>query len=132
MNQERGSGYTIRNLTKLREGVSEGVSLLRRKNFDSIVFQGVSGVLIAAPLAVRLKKNLIVVRKHQDCHSQHAIEGKNPKNYIIVDDFISSGRTVKVILSKMKRFDGAVCKGVFLFRDTPRFRTEAEFRAKYE
>lgn len=61
--------------------------------FGAIACRGVSGMVIAPALAIELKKDLIICRK-EDAHSRSAIEGRMWSNYIIVDDFIESGRTV--------------------------------------
>jgi len=73
-------------------------------NFDAIAYRGQSGALIAAPVALFLKKHLILVRKEDECsHSSYSVEGctKNYCRYIIVDDLISCGNTVQHIYSKV-------------------------------
>jgi orotate phosphoribosyltransferase len=83
--------------------------------FDSIAFRGMSGALCAPTLAVRMKKNLIMVRKEGDKnHSGSLVEGfSNSKRYIIVDDFIDSGNTVCEIVKAVKKFSPkAKCIGI--------------------
>jgi orotate phosphoribosyltransferase-like protein len=76
-----------------------------RKNFDSIAFRGVSGALVAPILAHKLKKHLISVRKNtHDSHvmSNYKVEGNvASQSYIIVDDFICSGNTIKTIVNEV-------------------------------
>lgn len=70
--------------------------------FDSIVVRGMSGVVVGAPVALKLKKPLVVVRKDTDSdnHTKHrGREGKvlNLRNMgervCFLDDLISTGRT---------------------------------------
>ena len=79
-------------------------------NFSSIVVQGVSGIVVGSPVALRLKKPLVVVRKPNDgSHHQEAqacsAYGDDAAALIIInehrighsplflDDFSSSGET---------------------------------------
>lgn len=78
---------------------------IREENIDfsHIAVCGVSGITIGGPVALRLKKNLIVVRKDVklglDCHSGIRCEGipKQPFNYIIIDDCVDTGKTITYI-----------------------------------
>ena len=84
------------------------VKVLRKceVEFDSIAFCGMSGALIAPPIAHRLKKPLLMVRKTTvGCHSSDKVEGnQNCERYIIVDDLTSSGRTIKRIQYEIHKF----------------------------
>ncbi len=92
-----------------------------RDHFDAIAVRGVSGLVIGSILADRLGKHLLVVRRQSDikavgigwkddtareqytqaCHSKMLVEGPldwTPlARYIVVDDFTSSGNTLKWI-----------------------------------
>ena len=94
---------------KLR--VSWAVQEIHRRElvFDTLAFRGSSGTLIAAPLAVELQKSMILVRRLSDfkdrVHSSHVVEGDQAaRTYLIVDDFIFSGRTVACIIDAIKQF----------------------------
>lgn len=80
---------------------------LKKLDFDTIVFSGMSGALIAPSLADALKKKLVMVRKDSDItHSCYRLEGDlGGCRYIIIDDQISSGETIKRIIRKMKEED---------------------------
>lgn len=66
--------------------------------FDSIAFRGLSGALLAPALAIGLEKSLIAVRKNESRHSGLKVEGDQAaRSYIIVDDFVSTGETVREI-----------------------------------
>jgi hypothetical protein len=94
----------------LRERVQLAVRALKDwdQHFDAIAFSGMSGALIAPCVALRMNKEMIVVRKPtatgaRDSHSDHWIEGDiAARNYIIVDDFIDSGRTRDYIRGKIR------------------------------
>jgi adenine/guanine phosphoribosyltransferase-like PRPP-binding protein len=102
---------TIRRMTKFLKA--------RQHEFDAIAVRGVSGVLVGGPLSLRLRKPLIVVRKKEDnSHSCYRIEGdKTATRYVIIDDLIASGRTVKHIIDGMKDFNGGRLVGILLYND---------------
>lgn len=81
-------------------------SALRSYEFDTIAFRGMSGALCAPTLAMRLKKQLILVRKPEDStHDRQDVEGfKGAKRYIIVDDFVCTGNTKRAIIKAVKEF----------------------------
>jgi hypothetical protein len=86
------------------------------KEFDSIAFTGMSGACTAPTLALRLNKELIMVRKDNDtdCHEPRKVHGNDKcKNYVIVDDFTSSGETAERVQREIFRiFPHAHCLGV--------------------
>jgi orotate phosphoribosyltransferase-like protein len=91
--------------------------------FDTVVFRGMSGALIAPILAYRLKKYVAVCRKESDgSHSGHSgkLEGNvDIKNFIIIDDFIDMGTTVEIILKTVKDCSpSSKCVGIFLYRSS--------------
>lgn len=67
--------------------------------FDAIAVRGLSGLLVAPIVAMRLNKTLLCVRKGESCHSSNVVEGDvAAKNYIVLDDFVSSGSTVREVI----------------------------------
>jgi len=91
------------------------IKALKRQEFDSIAFRGMSGAVSAPIIALALKKNLILVRKPEDrTHSQYRVEGFNAsRRYVIVDDFISTGETARAIRDSIYNFaHHAKCIGV--------------------
>jgi hypoxanthine phosphoribosyltransferase len=99
--------------------------------FDAIAYSGNSGALIVPTLAYVLNKDVILVRKEADlrnCSSRHRVEGlissgKKPINYIIVDDFPETGRTIERIhnriqLSAKNRDSELILKGVFFWNSS--------------
>jgi len=92
-----------------------------------LAFCGVSGMLVGLRAADRTKRPYSIIRKTDDnSHSSREVEGWIPKEYVIIDDFISSGATVEAIIKKMshQRYKENVndpgvspkCVGIILYR----------------
>lgn len=90
--------------------------------FDYLVFTGLSGALTAIPLAERIGKDLIVVRKNiEDSHYCQKIEVPNTFirkdfTYLIVDELVDSGDTIRKIIKEINKYAKrlkikAKCKG---------------------
>lgn len=91
------------------------IKALKQWDFDSIAFRGMSGAVSAPVIALTLHKNLILVRKKEEkTHSIYPVEGYAASTrYVIVDDFISSGETVRAIRDSIRKFaTKATCIGV--------------------
>jgi len=81
-----------------------------RTQFDAIVVSGLSGVIPGAIVALRLKKQLVVIRKDDDKTHGAAVEGvgylmedfKPNQPYIVLDDFIAMGSTMRRMYNRMK------------------------------
>ena len=98
-----------------------------KRRFDSIVIQGMSGVLVGAPAALELAVPLIVVRKESefnDCHSGRRVINlfRVGKRFLFLDDFIAwgdtFGRVLKEIAEQCKRDDipAARCTAIYQYR----------------
>ncbi|PWT76379.1 MAG: hypothetical protein C5B59_06540 [Bacteroidetes bacterium] len=78
------------------------VKIISKHDFDSIAFRGISGAVLAMPVAMRMKKNLICVRKPEDYDKNHdtvrVMGDEDCKRYVIIDDFVASGRTAEAIV----------------------------------
>lgn len=84
--------------------------------YDSIACCGASGMMVVPQVADLLKKNVILVRKNENRYSDFIVEGCSPKCYIIVDDLICSGNTIKYILNHIKaETPRAKCVGVYCY-----------------
>jgi hypothetical protein len=90
----------------LRQNVKNCVRALRKMEFDAIAFRGMSGALLAPAVALSMKKNLLMVRKPaDDSHSMMMVEGdKAARRYVIIDDLISTGATVRTIFKEIREF----------------------------
>jgi adenine/guanine phosphoribosyltransferase-like PRPP-binding protein len=85
-------------------------------DFDTIVASGISGLMVAPPVAELLDKNLCVVRTTSKCYSEFVVEGVVPSRYIIIDDLICSGSTIKRIMREMKEHaPRSICIGVYTY-----------------
>jgi adenine/guanine phosphoribosyltransferase-like PRPP-binding protein len=86
------------------------------KDFDSIACCGVSGLMVVPQIAELLNKNIIVVRKGERCYSEFRTEGVAPFQYIILDDLICSGSTVKHIKKVISdEYSRSYCAGVYCY-----------------
>jgi orotate phosphoribosyltransferase len=84
--------------------------------FDSIACCGVSGLMVVPQIAELLNKNIVVVRKGERCYSEFRTEGVAPFRYIILDDLICSGSTVKHIKRVLKdEYSRSSCVGVYCY-----------------
>ena len=85
-------------------------------SFDSIACCGVSGLMVVPQIAELLNKNIVVVRKGERCYSEFRTEGVAPFRYIILDDLICSGSTVKHIKKILKdEYYRSNCVGVYCY-----------------
>ena len=100
------------------QAVKEVRRLRRELGFDSIAFTGSSGAALAFPLSYLLKIPLVHVRKGRSHYGNGEIEGTiSTKKYLIVDDFIDRGNTVKRIIKKIENElgDQAHPVGIYLY-----------------
>jgi adenine/guanine phosphoribosyltransferase-like PRPP-binding protein len=99
--------------------VIQTVINLRRLNlpFDSIVCSGISGMLVAPQVCELLDKHLVIIRKENESrYSDFIIEGVSPSRFIILDDLICSGNTIKYITSTLQEENPlAVCLGAYFY-----------------
>lgn len=105
---------TIRLITKFIRNNNEIPS------FDAIACRGTSGLVIVPTVALRLDKDIIFVRKSiEDSHATHRVEGvycDGPFSYLIVDDLISSGNTIRSIVKEINEINSlASCVGMVTY-----------------
>ena len=104
--------------------------VISKYQFDTFVGIGLSGTTMALMLAHRFKKKVILVRKADtDCHSDRRLEGSADLQVstkaIIVDDCISSGRTLLEIIDvlndsgpyELRGVDSIQIIGLFLYSE---------------
>lgn len=126
---------------KLITRTAKRVALLKKKHKNlGIAFRGQSGSALAYPVAAKLKMPLILVRKNtESSHSSYKIEGctnKDVDNYIIIDDFISSGKTVNTIIREIDKYQSfcdnpAKCVGIVLYASSKRNKTHKDYPVYY-
>lgn len=115
-------GRTYSTLEDLALTVRNATEDLRphRKEFDSIVVTGVSGLVVGAPVALRLRKPLVILRKASD--DSHSGRHENIKNVgdraLFLDDFVSGGATQRRVLDAIDRHGaGARVVARYVYRD---------------
>ena len=104
----KASGHFSRVLSSelLKEIVVESVQQLSTLDFDTLAFTGLSGAIVAPIIANQMGKELLMVRKNggQDgSYSSQWIEGHvGAKRVVIVDDLISSGKTMSQMMRALR------------------------------
>jgi adenine/guanine phosphoribosyltransferase-like PRPP-binding protein len=84
--------------------------------YDAIACCGTSGLMVVPQIAELLKKNIIVVRKKKDGYSDFMVEGTHTNCYIIIDDLICSGGTVRHIIKNIRsETPRSKCVGVYCY-----------------
>jgi len=117
----QGASHTCRVLNhKVRNKIIiKAVCDLRKikDDFDSIACCGTSGLMVVPQIAELLNKNILLVRKKNDkCYSNFAIEGVKPFRYIILDDLICSGDTVRHIRRSIEdEYNRTKCVGLYCY-----------------
>lgn len=81
--------------------------VMNRFEFDAIAFTGSSGCAIAFPLALKYEVPLMYVRKEKEKSHGCRVEINQSiilKRYVIVDDFVATGSTVRRVKSQLDEF----------------------------
>jgi adenine/guanine phosphoribosyltransferase-like PRPP-binding protein len=98
--------YDVNKYKPLIDNIIVTINKLKESiGFDAIVFSGNSGSGVAYTISYLTGIPVICVRKKKESTaSNFKVEGLYvPKSYIIIDDFFVSGRTIKHIVSNMKK-----------------------------
>lgn len=116
----QGASHTCRvlNHKERNKAIIKAVCDLRKAadSFDSIACCGVSGLMVVPQIAELLNKHIVIVRKGEKCYSEFRTEGVAPFRYIILDDLICSGGTVKHIKRVLKdEYPRSSCIGVYCY-----------------
>lgn len=84
---------------------------------SAIAARGNSGIPLASIIAHKLQLPLIAVRKNESRHDTRTMTGYvGEGTYVIVDDLISSGETIRAILDTVKQNSAKLtCVGIFLY-----------------
>ena len=95
------SGYTPESVRKYAKQAAEAIPrMMAETNADAIVVSGNSGISIGHAALMLIEFPLVLVRKNKDNSHGTAVEGPlnhKLRRYLILDDFVSSGATVRNI-----------------------------------
>lgn len=108
-----------------RTVINKAVEVLKEAKkelqFDAIAFRGLSGAIVAPEIADALDVDIIAVRKPDNSHSYNSVEHNDyPSKYIIVDDLIDTGSTIKAIVKeiKIRMWTTPQLVGIYLYNST--------------
>jgi adenine/guanine phosphoribosyltransferase-like PRPP-binding protein len=111
-------------LSDLPDIVSRAVRDLapHRNEFDSIVTSGVSGLMVAAPVAVMLDKPLVIVREEDGgpkCWHAQTVEGAADagRRTLFLDDEVQRGRTLSYVKEELARYTRAEVVARYEYHD---------------
>ena len=91
-------------ISKLKSAIKMLKAFHKSNTFDAIAFCGHSGAAFAFPISFALNIPAICVRKRGELTNSHCdrvFEGIRPKKYIIIDDRICDGNTIKRIVNEI-------------------------------
>jgi hypothetical protein len=116
----QGASHTCRVLNHKERNkiIIRAVCDLRRikDRFDTIACCGISGLMVVPQIAELLDKHILIIRKDEKCYSEFRTEGVAPFQYVVIDDLICSGATVKRIKNTIKdEYPRAICKGIYCY-----------------
>jgi adenine/guanine phosphoribosyltransferase-like PRPP-binding protein len=115
-------GQDPNNLDDLGLTVAKATAFLKpvRGEFDSIVVTGMSGVIVGAPVALRLRKPLVVLRKEgDDAHGAYRgwiNQDRLGERALFLDDFTYMGFTRNRVIERVEQ-QGAKVVATYLYRD---------------
>lgn len=97
------TGYFDRAVRDLPGVIRQGKMELRNKDFDVVIGTGFSGSVVIPALAMALDVPWCLVRKESDDshHGGGRLVGNLGKRWLFVDDFVSSGHTLKRVVQKV-------------------------------
>jgi adenine/guanine phosphoribosyltransferase-like PRPP-binding protein len=110
--------YDTTDYIKLIDKMVLRVSLFCKKyKIEAIAFTGHSGAAVAYPLSYKLKIPIVCIRKGSSHYGSGRYEGiEDVERYIIVDDFIETGATIRRIKKQVKTYSpNAKLIGIFLY-----------------
>lgn len=106
--------------------VIQAAEVVKEVQPEAILCRGMSGAEFAFPLSMVTKVPVGFCRSKKGAHSRHMYEGVlDFKSYIIVDDFIETGNTLRKIKNKARTAAvNPVCLGVICYE--PDWATEEQ------
>jgi len=100
------------------DNIVDGLSPIS-ESFDAIAVRGMSGALVVHEVAARLNKNIILVRKDVLRYTPFKVEGPKDGRYVILDDLICTGATIRNICEDIRSnlCEHSRCVGIYLWLD---------------
>lgn len=100
--------FDPRSFKKLVTNTAKALGILGKTlKFNCLAATGNSGNLLAGALSYKLGLPLLIVRKSGDeCHDDLKVNGFRPDEavrYLIIDDLVSSGATVRRIMEQIEK-----------------------------
>ena len=99
------SGYTPESVRNFAKQAAEAIPrMMAETGADAIVVSGNSGISIGHAALMLIEFPLVLVRKHKDNSHGRVVEGPlnhELRRYLILDDFVSSGATVRNICNTL-------------------------------
>lgn len=89
------TGYFGRAFGDIEDIAYNMIKTLDTVKFDTMVGTGLSGTLVVPTLARAFGVHWAIIRKEVSIHTNTKIEGDIGQNWLFVDDFISSGETLR-------------------------------------
>jgi orotate phosphoribosyltransferase len=112
---------------RISSAVEEIKKLIKQHEIDAIAFTGSSGSALAFNIASRINIGLLYIRKEKESRNSTTTVECNThteiRNYLIVDDFICMGETVRRIARSIEEVAISKntcipkCKGIYLYDD---------------
>jgi orotate phosphoribosyltransferase-like protein len=153
-NRDFHSGYLTKALSydQIQITINKIVNRLKKEiknglEFNAIACCGVSGTILAGAIAAKLGVDIVVVRKEAGGpHSSWHVEGRyGDVQYVILDDLIESGSTIRYIIDEIQKENEklnfynsivpekkiSVCKAIVLYDDGV-FSTSKDFYFLYD
>ena len=109
------SEYSRRAFSKTKEIVGAFGELNKLIKFEAVAATGTSGLAISPILSHVFDKKLTIIQKKSTRrHSNQLVDGWVDLDYVIVDDFIGTGKTIKRIQDGLAIYNGKL-NGIFLY-----------------
>jgi adenine/guanine phosphoribosyltransferase-like PRPP-binding protein len=110
----------------VKRAITHATRLVENYKVEAIAFSGVSGASLGYILGYTLGVPLMCIRKPRErAHYYGTLEGcTSARRYMIVDDFIATGDTVRNIMETItKECNDSVCVVMMMFNQDDRQRT---------
>lgn len=102
------SGYFNRAFEDIDDIANKMLETLQNVEWDTMVGTGLSGTLVVPTLARTFGSKWAIVRKEISPHTNLQVEGEIGHKWLFVDDFISSGDTLRRVQSVINDLETSI------------------------